>query len=100
MATAPQSRREMRQERRALRTPEERQHNFYVHLIVYLCVNAGLAILNFRRNPEHLWFQWVVMGWGIGIAFHAWKAFTASHEHASIPNRFDSDRDDLPPTSP
>ena len=101
MATAPQSRREMRQERRAMRTPEERMQGFYVHLIVFVCLNVGLAILNYRRNPENLWFQWVLMGWGIGIAFHAVRVFTMNRDsHEVAPTRFNTDRDDLPPTAP
>ncbi len=99
MATAPQLNRMERRQARALRTPEEKLHGFYVHLIVYLCVNAGLAILNFRRNPEHLWFYWVAMGWGIGIAFHAFQVFRLTRQDAHESEMHDgSTRSDDTPT--
>ncbi len=44
---------------------------FWIHLAAYLAVNVGLAALNYSRNPDNLWFLWVVGGWGIGIAAHA-----------------------------
>lgn len=43
----------------------------WIHLAAYVAVNTGLAALNFSRNPDNLWFLWVVGGWGIGIAAHA-----------------------------
>lgn len=48
---------------------------FFQHLTAYVLVNAGLATLNLTRNPDHLWFLWVVGGWGIGIVAHAVKVF-------------------------
>ena len=43
---------------------------FFIHLGVYVLVVAALAALNLYRNPEHLWFIWVLIGWGIGVAAH------------------------------
>ncbi len=48
---------------------------FYIHLAIYLVINAGLITLNLVRNPEHLWFYWPLAGWGIGIALHAIAVF-------------------------
>lgn len=62
---------------------EEKLKDLYIHLGVYLLVNISLAFLNVARNPEHLWFQWVAMGWGIGMVFHALLAFDVIH----IPHR-------------
>lgn len=42
---------------------------FYVHLIVYVCVNAGLALLNVVLGG-HRWSVWPLLGWGIGLAVH------------------------------
>lgn len=44
---------------------------FRVHLVVYLCVNAFLIILNLLGNSQHLWFYWPLLGWGIGLLAHA-----------------------------
>jgi 2TM domain-containing protein len=43
---------------------------FYRHAMIYAVVNALLAALNLLKNPEHLWFPWVISGWGIGLFAH------------------------------
>lgn len=48
---------------------------FYSHLLSYVVVNLFLMALNLLTSPEHLWFFWPMLGWGIGIAVHAMKTF-------------------------
>jgi hypothetical protein len=48
---------------------------FYIHLAVYVLVNAGLIALNLSTSTEHLWFKWPLLGWGIGVGFHALAVF-------------------------
>ena len=53
-----------------------RQHvqalkGFYIHLSVYILVNAGLLLINLLSSPAALWFYWPLLGWGIGLAAHA-----------------------------
>lgn len=67
--------REARQEMRAARTPQERQRRFFIHFAVYVIVTGSLAAMNLTRNPDHLWFHWVAMGWGIGVIGHGLRAF-------------------------
>jgi 2TM domain len=43
---------------------------FLIHLAAYVVVVAGLAVLNLIRNPDHIWFVWVLAGWGVGLAAH------------------------------
>lgn len=43
---------------------------FYIHLSVYAAVSVLCAIINIATSPGYFWFLWVVLGWGIGIAFH------------------------------
>jgi hypothetical protein len=43
---------------------------FVIHLGVFVAVNIGFATLNLMRNPQHIWFIWVLAGWGIGLAAH------------------------------
>jgi hypothetical protein len=64
-------------ERRA-REQVEAQKGFYVHLITYLLVNAGLFFVNLatRRNGGW-WFYWPVLGWGVGLAAHGFSVFGA-----------------------
>ena len=43
---------------------------FLVHLGVFIVVNTLLALINLATSPQHLWFQWPLFGWGIGLFFH------------------------------
>ncbi|MBY0528106.1 MAG: 2TM domain-containing protein [Gemmataceae bacterium] len=43
----------------------------YIHLVVYVVVNAFLVAVNLVTTPDQLWFQWPLVGWGLGILFHA-----------------------------
>jgi hypothetical protein len=53
-----------------LKTHKERVKGLWVHLAVFLIVNAGLMTLNLVRNPENLWFYWPLLGWGLGVLLH------------------------------
>ena len=46
-----------------------RKVGFYSHLWSYLTVNGALLFIN-NFTPGPWWFQWSVLGWGIGLAFH------------------------------
>jgi len=48
---------------------------FYGNLTSYVFVNIGLQVLNLITSPDHLWFFWPLLGWGIGVAIHAMKVF-------------------------
>jgi uncharacterized membrane protein YczE len=49
---------------------------FYRHVMIYVVVNLLLAALNLIRNPNHLWFQWVIFGWGIGLLAHGLNVYS------------------------
>jgi hypothetical protein len=42
---------------------------FYSHLASYLIVCSGLVALNLLLGGV-LWFPWVLVGWGVGLAMH------------------------------
>jgi len=42
----------------------------WIHLAAYLFVNAALVGINLVLTPDQLWFQWPLMGWGLGILLH------------------------------
>ncbi|WP_213277559.1 2TM domain-containing protein [Chryseobacterium indologenes] len=48
---------------------------FYGNLTSYCIVIPFLAILNLVTAPGYLWFLWPMLGWGIGITFHAINVF-------------------------
>jgi hypothetical protein len=47
----------------------------YIHLAVYVAVNTLLVAINWVYSPQYLWFFWPLLGWGIGIGFHALAVF-------------------------
>lgn len=50
--------------------------DFYIHLGVYLIVNAGIFAINMLTSPDTLWFYWPMLGWGIGLAIHGFSLVT------------------------
>jgi hypothetical protein len=63
-------------ERRRYEAAKRRAENlqgFYIHVIVYLVVNAGLFAINALTRGEGgtWWFHWLLAGWGIGLLIHA-----------------------------
>ena len=55
-----------------------RKAGLYIHAAVYAAVNALLITINLITAPGHLWFQWPLLGWGIGLLAHAAAAFSLS----------------------
>ena len=48
---------------------------FYGNLTAYIVINIFFLILNLKTSPEHVWFFWPMLGWGIGVIFHGFKVF-------------------------
>jgi hypothetical protein len=42
-----------------------------IHAATFCIVNALLAVINLTSGGN-TWFQWPLLGWGIGLAWHAW----------------------------
>ncbi len=57
-------------------THVRKQNGFWIHLAVFLVVNAGLITLNLVRSPDKLWFHWVLIGWGAGLLLNGFCVFT------------------------
>lgn len=54
----------------------ERIKKFYSNLFSYVVIIAFLAVLNYYLDGwDNPWFLWAAFGWGLGIVFHAIKAF-------------------------
>lgn len=51
-----------------------RRARFVRHFISFLVVNAAMAGMNLLTGPPW-WFLWIVLGWGIGVAMQAARAF-------------------------
>ena len=48
---------------------QSRKFGFHWHLWSYLITNGCLLLIN-SLVPGPWWFQWPLIGWGIGLAFH------------------------------
>ena len=48
---------------------------FYGNLTSFIVVNIFLLIINLVYSPEHLWFYWPLMWWGLGVVIHGLKVF-------------------------
>lgn len=48
---------------------------FYGNLASYCVVITGLMVLNLITSPDHLWFFYPAVGWGIGVAVHGVSVF-------------------------
>ncbi len=62
----------------AARKRVEEKKGFYVHLVVYIIVNAILVAIwaaNDSGNGGVPWFIYPLGGWGIGLIFHLLSVF-------------------------
>jgi uncharacterized membrane protein len=48
---------------------------FYVHAGIFVGVNAALFFINWMTHDDGWWAQWALLGWGIGLAIHAFSVF-------------------------
>ena len=53
----------------------EEKLGLYIHIAAYIIINLFLIGLNLSVSPEAYWFQWPLIGWGIGLLFHALTVF-------------------------
>jgi len=53
----------------------KKRRDFYGHLVAYLIINAFLVLIWYLTSRGYFWPIWVIVGWGIGLAFNAWDAF-------------------------
>ncbi len=53
----------------------QKRKDFWVHLALFLIVNANLITLNLAKTPDKLWFHWVLMGWGAGLLLNGFQVF-------------------------
>jgi hypothetical protein len=62
---------------------------FKTHLYLYAGVNAFLFLINFITNRDYWWFVFPLLGWGLGLYFHAVKVYARdSQMHIDAYNQF------------
>ena len=53
-----------------------KKSEFRSHLTSYLLVNAALVVIWALTSPgSYFWPVWPILGWGVGIGFHAWETY-------------------------
>lgn len=67
----------------------EAKFGFYMHLGIYIAVSIVLVIVNLSTSTEYLWFKWPLMGWGIGVLFHALGVFVFSDKNGVVDQMID-----------
>ena len=66
---------------------------WYLHALVYLCVNAGLALIAWQTGRT--WAIYPLAGWGLGLALHgasvwlmapgsSWRENMVARERAAL----------------
>lgn len=53
---------------------------FREHFFVYIVINTMLVGINFVTTGTVSWAIWPILGWGIGLAFHAWGSLNTGSE--------------------
>lgn len=71
----------------------EARLGFKVHLTVYLVVNAILITVNLINSPNNLWFIWPLIGWSIGIFWHAMGVFVFKKDSEVIEKMIQKEMD-------
>lgn len=49
----------------------KKRSDFRSHLVSYVVTISFLFVINILTSPGYLWVIWPALGWGVGIAFHA-----------------------------
>ena len=49
------------------------KREFRNHAVVYCAVNTLLVVIWAATGAGYFWPIWVIAGWGIGLAAHAWR---------------------------
>ena len=52
---------------------------WFIHALVYVCVNAGLALISVGSGRP--WFIFPLAGWGLGLAIHGLVVWTKLSRH-------------------
>ena len=57
-----------------------RKLGFFIHLAVFVVVNALLFAINQRATPGFSWFAFPLGGWAIGLAIHGLAVYFSTSE--------------------
>jgi hypothetical protein len=61
--------------RELARSRLRKKRDFAAHLVSYVVVNALLVGIWAFTGAGYFWPAWVLLGWGVGLAFNAWDVY-------------------------
>jgi hypothetical protein len=77
----------------ALRQIKKRK-GFQANLVAYVVINAFMVGIWALSGGGYFWPMWTILGWGIGLTFHAWATFGERPiSEAEVQNEIDRQRD-------
>jgi len=53
----------------------KKQRDFSSHVVSYVIVNVVLVVIWYFSGRGYFWPMWVMIGWGIGVAFNAYDVY-------------------------
>jgi hypothetical protein len=74
--------------RRALERLKAKRE-FSAHLLAYVLVNAFLVVIWAVTDSGFFWPVFPILGWGIGLAFHAWDVYGSEPSEEKIRREMD-----------
>lgn len=51
------------------------RRGFFRHIVPYVLVNAMFMVMCLTSTPRESWFVFPLLGWGIGVSMHAYRAY-------------------------
>ncbi len=70
-----------KEERKEFHEFKQRQvREFREHFFAYIIINSLLVAINWITAGTVNWAIWPILGWGIGLAFHAWGSLNSGSE--------------------
>ncbi|HEX6206722.1 MAG TPA: 2TM domain-containing protein [Actinomycetota bacterium] len=67
----------------------KRKRDFTAHLLAYLMVNTVLIVVWAMTGAGFFWPIFPLVGWGIGLGFHAWDTFSRPPSEERIQEEMD-----------
>jgi hypothetical protein len=66
-----------------------KKREFGAHLLAYVMVNTLLVVVWAVTGAGFFWPVFPLMGWGIGLIFHAWDTFSGTPSEDRISREMD-----------
>jgi len=66
------------------------KREFWQHVAIYVLVNSLLVVVwAVTSEGTYFWPMWPLLGWGIGLAMHAWETFRRPISEEAIRKEMD-----------